>query len=702
MKTTCLSEGKGYHFPPCHMLNIGGFQLLFDCPLDLSALSVFSPLPTNLSSLFDESVGECTCEASSISDCGWKRKQKVDKSLDTSSLIHAEPWYKTVKSLKLWNISFIDVVLISSPVGMLGLPFLTRNRNFSAKIYATEATARLGQLMMEDLVKMHNEIRQFYGPEESTCPEWMKWDEVELLPSAIREILWGRDGDLCGWMPLYSVADVKGCMQNVQSLKYAEEACYNGTLLIRAFSSGLDIGTCNWSISSPKQRIAYLSSSIFASATATEIDYNPLRGSDVILFSDSTACDALDKLENEDDGFNPADKKASKFSSKDDDEESYTEFLQNEDKFAEELEKLAFLCSCSLDSVKAGGSVLIPIARLGVLLQLLECITLSLQSSDLKVPIYIISSVAEELVAFLNVIPEWLCKQRQDKFYSGQPLFAFMDLLNEKRLFLFPVLHSPELLSIWHEPCIVICPHWSLRIGPAVHLLQHWCGDKNSLLVMEEGFNANLAFLPFKSMEIKVLQCSFLSGMNFRKAEFLLKLLKPKYVLFPEKLKQGKSFVNQSFSVIYYLENETVKVPKLKDSSELDIGIDLACQLGYTKLEKEEMSIARLKGELLVEQGKNVLFSGKECAGSSETRPLLYLGGVNLENFLTTLQSMGINATVEEAMTTDGSDKTSLVHILGPKKALIEVTAARTIVSTDDEYLSALISKAICNILNIV
>ena len=57
--------------------------------------------------------------------------------------------------------------------------------------------------MMEDLVKMHNEIRQFYGPEESTCPEWMKWDEVELLPSAIREILWGRDGDLCGWMPLY-------------------------------------------------------------------------------------------------------------------------------------------------------------------------------------------------------------------------------------------------------------------------------------------------------------------------------------------------------------------------------------------------------------------------------------------------------------------------------------------------------------------
>lgn len=219
---------------------------------------------------------------------------------------------------------------------------------------------------------------------------------------------------------------------------------------------------------------------------------------------------------------------------------------------------------------------------------------------------------------------------------------------------------------------------------------------------MEEGFDANLAFLPFKSMAIKVLQCSFLSGMNFQKAESLLKLLKPKYVLFHEKLKQDISFVNQSFSVIYYLENETVKVPKLKDGSELDIRIDLACQLCYTKLEREEMSIARMKGELLVEQGKHLLFSGKEYAGSSQTRPLLYLGRVNLENFLTALQSMGVNATVEEVMATDGSDKTSLVHILGPKKALIEVTAARTIVSTDDEYLSSAISKAICNILNIV
>ena len=42
--------------------------------------------------------------------------------------------------------------------------------------------------MMEELVTMHKEIRQFYGPEEP-CPEWLKWDEIVLLPSALKDIL---------------------------------------------------------------------------------------------------------------------------------------------------------------------------------------------------------------------------------------------------------------------------------------------------------------------------------------------------------------------------------------------------------------------------------------------------------------------------------------------------------------------------------
>lgn len=91
----------------------------------------------------------------------------------------------------------------------------------------------------------------------------------------------------------------------------------------------------------------------------------------------------------------------------------------------------------------------------------------------LQVPIFVISSVAEELLAFSNVIPEWLCKQRQEKvhifgenvalwrellkdillsfwlvlqLYSGKPLFGHVDLIKGKKLHLFPALHSETLL----------------------------------------------------------------------------------------------------------------------------------------------------------------------------------------------------------------------------------------------------------------
>lgn len=195
MKLTCLTKGGGYHCPPCHIVNLGGLQFLLDCPLDLSALVIFSPIPIDSNAVLDED---------SDSENGQKR-QTMEKALDASNLIRSEPCYKTVTNLHLWDVSFIDVVLISTPMGMLGLPFLTRAKGFSAKIYATEAAARLGQLMMEDLISMNMDFREFYGPEESSFPQWMKWEELEVLPSALKEIAMGKDGsEIASWMPLYS------------------------------------------------------------------------------------------------------------------------------------------------------------------------------------------------------------------------------------------------------------------------------------------------------------------------------------------------------------------------------------------------------------------------------------------------------------------------------------------------------------------
>ncbi|KAM7254380.1 hypothetical protein ACFE04_021520 [Oxalis oulophora] len=373
------------------MLNVCGFRILVDCPLDLSALTIFAPVLTEPYSELDEgSLNYGDDNSESVA----RKKQKVEKPLDAKSLIHAEPWYKTVKNLHLWNASFIDVVLISSPMGMLGLPFLTRMTGFSAKIYVTEVAARLGQLMMEDLLSMHMEFRQLYGPNESDFPSWMESEELESLPVPLREISFGKNGEELGaWMPLYR--------------------------------------------------------------------------SDLILYSDFSFMESIQESEVENN------------SSGEIHSEEISKLLLRNDDITEEMDKLTFICSCAIDTVKDGGSVLIPMNRIGNFLKTLEHISVLLESSTLKVPIYIISSIAEELLSYTNIIPEWLCKERQEK-----------------------------------EPCIVFSPHWSLRLGPTVHLLHRWCQDERSLLVLDNEVNPEIALLPFKPMAMKVLQCSFLSGIK--------------------------------------------------------------------------------------------------------------------------------------------------------------------------------------------
>lgn len=82
----------------------------------------FSPIPTSLDALsFEESKNN-------------EKRQKIEDLLDAKNLVFVEPWYKTVNKLHLWNASLIDVILISSPMGIMGLPYLTRQKGFSAKV----------------------------------------------------------------------------------------------------------------------------------------------------------------------------------------------------------------------------------------------------------------------------------------------------------------------------------------------------------------------------------------------------------------------------------------------------------------------------------------------------------------------------------------------------------------------------------------
>lgn len=70
-------------------------------------------------------------------------------------------------------------------------------------------------------------------------------------------------------------------------------------MIIKAFSSGLEIGACNWGINSPKGDVAFVSSSVFLSGHAMGFDYHALVGSDLVLYSDFSSLHAMDDKENE-------------------------------------------------------------------------------------------------------------------------------------------------------------------------------------------------------------------------------------------------------------------------------------------------------------------------------------------------------------------------------------------------------------------
>jgi integrator complex subunit 9 len=181
----------------------------------------------------------------------------------------------------------------------------------------------------------------------------------------------------------------------------------------------------------------------------------------------------------------------------------------------------------------------------------------------------------------------------------------------------------------------------------------------------------------------------------------------------PEDLKKHIRFTNaDSFSVFHYSENETLRIPSLKDSSELEIATDLAFQFQWRRLKHENMNITRLKGELFVDHGKHRLLSVEEPAKSSKSRPLLHWGSPDLEALLNTLSKMGINASVEQEEGSCGSKKTEqeegscrskktcIVRVHDPKKALIEIGTTGTVISAVDENLASLLFEAIDSVLD--
>lgn len=154
----------------------------------------------------------------------------------------------------------------------------------------------------------------------------------------------------------------------------------------------------------------------------------------------------------------------------------------------------------------------------------------------------------------------------------------------------------------------------------------------------------------------------------------------------------------ESFTVFSYSEGKSLRVPNLKDSSELEIASDSAMSFCWRKLHQGNINITRLKGELSLNYGKFKLLS-ENTEVAMYQRPLIHWGQPNLENLLTVLSKMGIEGSVQQEMS-DASNNVRVIHIHGLTTGLIEIQESRTIISVVDRTLSAQIFNALDSVLD--
>lgn len=112
---------------------------------------------------------------------------------------------------------------------------------------------------------------------------------------------------------------------------------------------------------------------------------------------------------------------------------------------------------------KQKGNVLIPTLPTGKIYDLVECLYRYLNDSGMQsTPVYFVSSVADQSLAFSNIFAEWLCEPKQALVYAAESPFQHGELTRTGLLKCYSGINA-KFNDDFHQPCILFASHPSLR-----------------------------------------------------------------------------------------------------------------------------------------------------------------------------------------------------------------------------------------------
>lgn len=173
------------------------------------------------------------------------------------------------------------------------------------------------------------------------------------------------------------------------------------------------------------------------------------------------------------------------------------------------------------------------------------------------VPVFFLTPVADQSLAYSNILAEWLTKTKSMKVYVPEEPFSHNQLIRFGRLKHYSGVYTEKFSNDFKYPCIVFTGHPSLRFGDAVHFLQLWKNSPNNLLVFTEpDFPYLEALQPYQPCQMKVINCPI--GKN----KFCFKMIKKLLITISYLLKLDTSLTfSQANKLIRDLNPKQLIIP---------------------------------------------------------------------------------------------------------------------------------------------
>lgn len=193
---------------------------------------------------------------------------------------------------------------------------------------------------------------------------------------------------------------------------------------MQACSSGHSIGSCNWTIEFDCDTVVYMSRSSLLNTHSKLFNAGLVKQQiiDVLLVSGLNQAPSIEP------------------------EQAIQDF-----------------CKACLMTIKNQGSVLVPVLPTGKIYDLIECLYRYLSEVGMQsTPVYFLSSVADQSLAFSNIFAEWLCDHKQSLVYGAESPFQHAELIKSGHLKCYPEINA-KFNDDFHQPCILFASHPSLR-----------------------------------------------------------------------------------------------------------------------------------------------------------------------------------------------------------------------------------------------